>query len=75
MTGRRDDDDGLGECAEEDLVRHVGLGAADLVQQVVRLVGHQECVGQDEHEAADERPGEVRVGSRVDVERAGELAQ
>ena len=73
--GGGDDDDGLGEGAEEDLVRHVGLGAADLVQQVVGLVGGQERVGQDEHEAAGEGPGEVRALARVDVERAGELPQ
>jgi hypothetical protein len=33
--GGCDDDDGLGECAEEYLLRYIGLGAADLVQQVV----------------------------------------
>ena len=73
--GCGDDDGGLDEGAEEDLLRHVGLGAADLVQQVVGLVGHQEGVRQHEQEAAGERPGEVRVLPRIDVERAGELPQ
>ena len=67
--------DGLDEGAEEDLLRHLGLGAADLVQQVVGLVGDQEGVGQNEHEAAGESPGEVRVLSRIDVECAGEFPQ
>jgi hypothetical protein len=65
----------LDECAEEDLPRHIGLGAADLVQQVVGLVGRQEGVGQNEHEAAGEGPGEVWALPRVDVEGAGELSQ
>ena len=73
--GGRDDDGGLDEGAEEHLLRHVVLGGADLVQQVVRLVGRQERVGQHEQEAAGERPGEVRGLARVDVEGAGELAQ
>ena len=73
--GRGDEDGGLDECAEEDLLRHLGLGAADLVQQVVGLVGGQEGVGQNEHEAAGESPGEVRALPRIDVERAGELPQ
>ena len=42
---------------------------SELLQQVVGLVGHQERVGGDEQEAADERPGEVGVPARVDVER------
>ena len=49
--------------------------AADLLEQEVGLVGGQEGVGQDEHEAADEGPREVRALARVDVERAEELAQ
>ena len=73
--GRGDDDDGLGECAEEYLLRYLGLGAADLLQQVVGLVGDQEGIGQDEHEAAGESPGEVGVLPRIDVERAGEFPQ
>ena len=68
-------DDGLDERAEEDLLRHVGLGAADLVQQVVGLVRDQEGVGQNEQETTDERPGEVRALPRIDVERAGEFPQ
>ena len=30
----RDEDGGLDECAEEYLLRHIGLGGAELVQQV-----------------------------------------
>ncbi len=71
---RRDNDrDGLHEGPEKYLVGHIGLGAADLLQQVVGLVGGQEGVGQDEHEAADERPREIGTRARVDVERAREL--
>lgn len=61
--------------AEEDLSRYVVFGGAELVEQVIRLVRDQECVCQHEHEAAGERPREVGVVPRVDVERAGELAQ
>ena len=53
--------DGLDERAEEDLLRHIRLGAADLLQQVVGLEGGQEGVGQDQQEAAGEGPGEVGV--------------
>jgi hypothetical protein len=35
--GGGDDDNGLDEGAEEYLLRHIGFGAADLVQQVVGL--------------------------------------
>jgi hypothetical protein len=52
--GSGDDDGGLGECAQEYLLRHIGLGGADLVQQVVGLVSDQEGVGQNEREAAGE---------------------
>ena len=45
---------------------HVGLRAADPVDQVVGLVGRQERVGADEQEPPRERPGEVGLprGSR-----------
>jgi hypothetical protein len=46
--GSGDDENGLEECAEEYLVRHIGLGAADLVQQVVGLVRGEEGVPQHE---------------------------
>jgi hypothetical protein len=72
--GSGDDDDGLNECAQEYLLRYLGLGAADLFQQVVGLVGSQEGVGQNEHEAADESPGEVWVPSRIDIECVSELS-
>ena len=39
--------DAWSERAEEDLVRHLRLGAADLLQQVVGLEGGQEGVRQD----------------------------
>jgi hypothetical protein len=68
-----DDDDGLGEGTEEDLLRYPGLGDADLVQQVVGQVRGQEGVGQHQHEAAGEGPGEVRAPARVHLERAGEF--
>jgi len=55
-------------------LRHMGFGAADLVQQVVGLVGGQERVGKNEEEAAGEGPGEVRAFPGVDIERAGEFA-
>lgn len=71
--GTGDNDDGLDKRAEEYLLRHVGLGAADLVQQVIGLVSEQESVGQDEHEATGEGPGEVSALPRIDVERAREL--
>ena len=70
-----DDEDGLGERAEEDLLRDVVLGAAELVQQVVGLVGDEEGVGQDEQEAAGEGPGEVGALAGVDVEGGRELPQ
>jgi hypothetical protein len=65
----------LAALAEEHLPRYVVLGAADLIQQVVRLVGRLECVRHDEQEAAGERPSEVRAPTWVDVEAAGELPQ
>jgi hypothetical protein len=46
--GSDDDENGPDECAEEYLVRHIGLGAADLVQQVVGLVRGEEGVRQHE---------------------------
>jgi DNA-binding CsgD family transcriptional regulator len=73
--GSGDDDGGLDERAEEDLLRHIGFGAADLVQQVVRLEGNQECVGQNQQKSAGESPGEVWALPRVDVERPGEFSQ
>jgi hypothetical protein len=73
--GSGDDDNGLGECAKEYLLRYIACGAADLVQQVVGLVGDQEGVGQNEHEAAGESPGEVGALPRIDVERAGKFPQ
>ena len=39
--GSGDDDGGLDQRAQEYLLRHLGLGGADLVQQVVGLVGRQ----------------------------------
>src|SRR5438132_4122039 len=57
--GRGDEDGGLGECAEEYLLRDLGHSAADLLQQVVGLVGDQEGIGQDEHQTARESPREV----------------
>lgn len=73
MREAADQEGGLGEGAEEDLSWHIALGAADLVQQVVGLVGGRKGVGQDEQGAAGERPGEVRALPRADVERAGEF--
>ena len=73
--GGDDDHARHGQGAEEELPRDVVLGAAELLQQVVGLVGGQERVGQDEQEPAGERPREVGVPPRVDVERAGELPQ
>ena len=73
--GRDDDHGGLREGADEDLPRHIGLRSADLLEQEIGLVGGQEGIGQDKHEAADEGPREVRALARVDVEHAEELAQ
>src|ERR1700694_499171 len=56
-----------------NLLRHVGHGAADFAKKEVGLVGCQESVGQKEHEATGEGPGEVWACSRVDVEGAGGL--
>jgi hypothetical protein len=39
-----DEDGGLGECAEEYLLRDLVDSAADLLQQVVGLVGDQEGI-------------------------------
>src|SRR5207237_6350901 len=72
---RGDEDAGLGQCAEKYLLRYLGLSAADLLEQVVGLVGDQEGIGQDEHQAAGESPGEVWALPRIDVESAGELPQ
>ncbi len=72
---RGDEDAGLGQCAEKYLLRYLGLSAADLLEQVVGLVGDQEGIGQDEHQAASESPGEVWALPRIDVESAGELPQ
>src|SRR5438105_5956505 len=68
--GRGDEDGGLEERAEEYLLRDLRHSAADLLQQVVGLVGGQEGIRQDEHQAARESPREVRARSRVDIERA-----
>src|SRR5712691_5358933 len=73
--GSGDDDGRLGKRAQGYLLRHVGLGGADLVQQVVGLVGNKERISQNEHEAAGESPGEVWALPRVDVKRAGEFPQ
>src|SRR6266700_2605422 len=67
--------DGLGECAEEYLLRHVGHSGADFGQQEVGLVGGQEGVRQNEHEATGEGPSEVGACPRFDVEGAGEFPQ
>src|SRR4051812_45092283 len=56
-------------------MRYIGLGAADLLQQVVRLIGDQERVGENEQKSAAESPREVWVLPRVDVKGACELAQ
>ena len=56
-------------------MRHLVLGAADLVQQVVGLVCGEEGVGQHEEKAAHESPGEVWTLPGVDIERAGEFSQ
>src|SRR5437868_10540784 len=71
-TGERrgDEDGGLEERAEAYLLRDLGLSAADLLQQVIRLVGDQEGIGQDEHQPARERPREVGALSRIDIEGA-----
>jgi hypothetical protein len=68
--GGGDEDGGLGECAEEYLLRDLSHGAADLLEQVVSLVGNEECICEDEHEAARESPREVGAFSRIDIERA-----
>src|SRR5437879_3525543 len=73
--GRGDEDGGLGECVEEYLLRDLGHTAADLLQQVVGLVGDQEGIGQDEHQTARESPREVRALSRIDIERARNFPQ
>ena len=73
--GRGDEDDGLDEGAEKYLLWHISFGAADLVQQVVGLIGGQKGIGQHEHESTGESPPEVRVPPGVDVEGAGELPQ
>ena len=73
--GSDDDDGGLGKRAQEYLLRHIGLGGADLVQQVVGLVGNQERVSQDEHESARESPGKVGALPRIDIKRADEFPQ
>jgi hypothetical protein len=43
--GSGDNDDGLDQRAQEYLLRYLGLGAADLFQQVVSLISSQESVG------------------------------
>jgi len=58
--------------AEEDPVRHLRLGAADLLQQVVGLVDGEEGVRQDEQDAACEGPGKVGARTRIQIE-VGEL--
>ena len=73
--GGDDHEGGLHERAEEDLARHVVLGAADLVQEVEGRVRDEERVGSHEQESAGEDPGEVRAPPRVDVEGAGDLTQ
>jgi hypothetical protein len=75
MREAGDHDGGLGEGAQEYLLRYLGLGAADLFQQIVGLVGSQKGVGQNEHEAAGEGPGEVRVLPRIDIKCPGEFPQ
>src|SRR5438105_75154 len=76
-TGERrgDEDGGLQERAEEYLLRDLGHSAADLLQQVVGLVGDQEGIGQDEHQTARESPREVGALSRIDIERARNFPQ
>src|SRR5579859_3050691 len=44
----------------EVIVALAGIGTAVMLYPVVGLVGDQERVGDDEHEAAGESPGEVR---------------
>ncbi len=73
--GSNHHDDRLGEGAQEDLLRDLVLGAPQVIEEVVRLVGDQERVGQDEHEAAGEGPREVGVPARRDVVGAQELPQ
>jgi hypothetical protein len=50
-------------------MRHLGHGAAELLKQVVGLIGGQDCVRHQKHEAAGEtqaKSGLVR-GFTVDV--------